>query len=279
MTLEQIAIVLSIVSIMVSIALATFTIWLAVHYMRRAEESLRDVHGMLFAVNRIAERLDEHALKPIDEEELDSDAHNATQSNLVSKFLKIISQIADGDSFTNVDADSAVKLAKELADRGLQDDPKVLVALGELLSLFAAANLATYIDLLDDMFSPLTLSDKTINAPILINLGQRILAEQKPHKAVVDRFVKHRDAARDRGDFVDALAPWAVYNHKQNQESILIEILAEIAKLHDQYRKAIRDRIEHMSDANNWMREPTHQGKEIAQSYKQFLETYEEKLR
>ena len=264
-------------------------------------------------VSVIVERIGEYTLKSTNakDEELDSSPHNAPQSDPVQQsselpdkeqpkdvlttdreddqsadlsdklkhnFRKITSKIYASEEFTTVDRDLAVSLATDLANRELQDDPKILIALGELLSSFAAADLAMYIDLLDDMFSPLTLNDRTINAPILINLGQRILSEDKPQKAVVDRFVKHRDAARDHGNFVDALAPWVVYNYKQGQKSTLNDILEEIVGLREHYKRAIRGRMEHMSDTENWMREPTRQGEKIAQSYKQFLERYGEKL-
>lgn len=193
----------------------------------------------------------------------------------VSKFLEVAHRIDEGTAFSAEERDSAVQLAGVLAKRDPQTMPEVMIALADILSSFAAANLDVYVDLLDDMFHPATSNNRNLNVPILVDLGRRILTSDVPHHAVVERFQRHRNAAQESGDVVYALAPWAVYNLKNKQEPELAEAIEEIKKLPGDYREEVRDFMKLMSDARKWMRVPTPQGETVAQAYKQFLEEYE----
>ena len=311
--LELIAVVVS----CVSVALAIFTIWLTLHLKQQADKNFSEVKVLLAKTETISKSMYEQTLdllrEVIMEDRRESETDNIVHPNIdqrpsqepqneeqsdapepndedatarpidhadktVSEFLKVTGRISKGRAFTNDDRDLAMRLAATLAQREVRTMPRVMIALGELLSSFSAANLGIYIDLLDDMFSSEILTEPTLNAVILKDLGRRMLASDEPNRAVVDRFVRHRHAGLNLGNFVHALAPWAVYNFKQGQDRTLTETLERIEELDLQYRDAIRAHMDRMSDASKWMHEPTLQGRQIAESYKQFLADYGDRL-
>lgn len=297
-----------------SVVLAIFTICLTLHFKQQADENFVEVSVLLAETKTLAESMYEQTLdllrdvvmknrresetdnmvhpnivqRPSQEEEqsdaLEPNDEDATARPIdhadktVSEFLEVTGRMSRGRAFTNADRDLAMHLAATLAQREVRTMPRVMIALGELLSSFAAANLGIYIDLLDDMFSSEILAEPILNAVVLEDLGRRILASDEPSGAIVDRFVEHRRAGLNLGNFVHALAPWAVYNFKQGQERTLTETLERIEGLDLQYRDAIRAHMDRMSDASNWMHEPTLQGRQIAGSYKQFLADYGDRL-
>lgn len=298
-----------------SVALAIFTILLTLHFKQAADENSLKVNVLLAKMTTISELMYEQTLDllrdVIMENRRESESDNIVHPNIVqrqepqrggqrdalepneedaatwpidhadetvSEFLEVARRISEGRAFSNADRDLAMHLAATLSQREVRAMPRVMIALGELLSSFSAANLGIYVDLLDDMFSSEVLTEPTLNGVVLRDLGRRMLASDEPGTAIVNRFTKHRSAGLELGNFVHALAPWAVYTFKHGQERALTETLKRIEELDPQYRDAIRAHMDRMSDASKWMREPTLQGTQIAESYKQFLTYYEDRL-
>lgn len=200
-----------------------------------------------------------------------SEAPNET----VDKFVDVTRRISEGTGFTGEDRDLAIELATELA-KVERRPPRFVIALTKLIAAFAAADQSTYVDLLDDMFSTVTLKEPNLNAIVLTHLGQSILAVHEP--TTLERFHRHCAAARNLGNFAGSLSPSAVFYFKHNEQGALRATLREVAELPPEHRVAIREYMERMSEPTEWMRVVTPQGERVAANYKEFLAEYRDRL-
>lgn len=296
----------AIISSVASIVVAVIAIWLALHQKKETDRTNIETRDLLLEIRSDAKSVSNIALPEMKaygeamrnyiftstEQErrvltrATTDGGRRTSvapvpvddDNLIDALAAAASSVAEGDSYTPQQRNTAVRLLTKIEKAGLADDPVFPDLLETLLDAFAGSGQTRTIDLIDSLFSDVIVTHDGMVQTMLNFLGIKMLGGGIGAEKAKNTFLKYAEAAKELEMYPIAIAPLLVLERSSNNEPAVSEILEQLKQMDEVAITAVVEVLERRADPYKVQRRPDTETRAMAEKYRQFNSEYLETI-